>query len=132
MVMAAEHDYGHFFEAEDKFRRFMMYPPYSDIFQIVFTSHDQEAARAGAEKWYSRIGALLPVEDKANLFRPQEAYMSKIRDTYRYSLVIKCPKGKRHEYAGIVYKVRAEEIEEARRKKQDYIAVVDINPYSFS
>ena len=23
-------------------------------------------------------------------------------------------------------------IEEARRKKQDYIAVVDINPYSFS
>ena len=132
VVMAAEHDYGHFFEAEDKFRRFMMYPPYSDIFQIVFTSHDQGAAKAGAEKWHSRIGKLLPVEDKANLFRPQEAYMSKIRDTYRYSLVIKCPKGKRHEYAGIVYKVRAEEIEEARRKKQDYIAVVDINPYSFS
>ena len=26
----------------------------------------------------------------------------------------------------------AEETEEARRKKQDYIAVVDINPYSFT
>ena len=132
IVMAAEHDYGQFFEAEEKFRRYMMYPPYSDLFQIVFTSRSQEAAREGAEKWHSRIGELLPEADKSNLFPPQEAYMSKIRDTYRYSLVIKCPKGKRHDYAGIIYKVRAEETREARRKKQDYIAVVDINPYSFS
>ena len=130
--MAAEHDYAHFYEAEDKFRKFMMYPPYSDIFQIMFTSEKPEAALAGAEKWHQRIGELLPEEDRGNLFTPQEAYMSKIRDTYRYSLVIKCPKGKRHQYSRVVYKVRAEETEEARRKKQDYIAVVDINPYSFT
>lgn len=132
VVMAAEHDYAHFFEAEDKFRRFMMYPPYSDLFQIVFTSKDREAAKAGAEKWHSRIAALLPEDERRNLFTPQEAYMSKIRDTYRYSMVLKCPKGKRHLYTGIIYSVRSEETEEARRKKQDYIAVVDINPYSFS
>jgi len=132
VVMAAEHDYKNFYEAEDKFRKFMMYPPYSDIFQIVFTSDVQEAALAGAEKWHKRLDELLPAEDRNNLFQPQEAYMSKIRDTYRYSLVLKCPRGKRHQYAGIVYKVRAEEIEEARKKKQDYNAVVDINPYSFS
>jgi len=132
VVMAAEHDYKNFYEAEDKFRKFMMYPPYSDIFQIVFTSDVQEAALAGAEKWHKRLDELLPAEDRNNLFQPQEAYMSKIRDTYRYSLVLKCPRGKRHQYAGIVYKVRVEEIEEARKKKQDYNAVVDINPYSFS
>ena len=132
VTMAAEHDYRSFYEAEDKFRRFMMYPPYSDLFQIMFTSKSQEAALAGAEKWHERIEGLLPEEDRKNLFTPQEAYMSKIRDTYRYSLVIKCPKGKRHLYAGIIYKVRAAETEEARRKKQEYIAVVDINPYSFS
>ena len=99
---------------------------------------DYEAAvkaawrETGAEKWHERIEELLPEIDRKNLFTPQEAYMSKIRDTYRYSLVIKCPKGKRHLYAGIIYKVRAAETEEARRKKQEYIAVVDINPYSFS
>ena len=130
--MAAEHDYAHFFEAEDKFRKYMMYPPYSDLFQIMFTSKSQEAALKGAEKWHARIAELLPEEDRGNLFEPQEAYMSKIRDTYRYSLVIKCPKGKRHQYARIVYKVRAEETEEARSRKQDYVAVVDINPYSFT
>ncbi|MGX8774690.1 MAG: helicase-related protein, partial [Bacillota bacterium] len=131
VMMAAEHDYARFFEAEDKFRKFMMYPPYSDIFQIMFTSKSQEAALAGAEKWHRRIGELLPEEERGNLFNPQEAYMSKIRDTYRYSLVMKCPKGKRHLYAGIVCRVRAEEAEEARGR-QDYIAVVDINPYSFT
>ena len=109
-----------------------MYPPYSDLFQIVFTSQSQEAAREGAEKWHGRIAELLPEEERGNLFRPQEAYMSKIRDNYRYSLVIKCPKGRRHAYAGVIYQVRTEETLQARRKKQDYIAVVDVNPYSFS
>ncbi len=129
--MAAEHDYASFFEAEDKFRKFMMYPPYSDIFQILFTSKNQAAALAGAEKWHARISGLLPEDDRRNLFTPQEAYMSKIRDTYRYSLVIKCPKGKRRLYSDIVRRVRAEETEETRGK-QDYIAVADINPYSFT
>ena len=132
VVMASRHDYRSFYEAEDKFRRFMMYPPYSDIFQIMFTSKSQEAALAGARRWHRKILELLPEGDARNLFEPQEAYMSKIKDTYRYSLVLKCPKGSRHLYAGIIYKIRAEEIEEARRKKPDYIAVVDINPYSFS
>jgi len=110
----------------------MMYPPYSDLFQILFTSRSQEAARAGAEKWHRRISELLPEEDRQYLFEPQEAYMSKIRDIYRFSLVIKCPKGKRHLYAGIIDRIRTEETASARKKKQDYNAVVDINPYSFS
>jgi len=132
VVLASAHDYKAFYEAEDKFRSYMMYPPYSDLFQILFTSRSQEAARAGAEKWHRRISELLPEEDRQYLFEPQEAYMSKIRDIYRFSLVIKCPKGKRHLYAGIIDRIRTEETASARKKKQDYIAVVDINPYSFS
>ena len=67
-------------------------------------------------------------EDAQNVFPPQEAYMSKIRETYRYSLVIKCPKGKRHEYAGLIWSIKEDE----RKKNKDYVAVVDINPYSFT
>ena len=132
VVLAAAHDYKGFYEAEDKFRRFMMYPPYSDLIQILFTSESARAAQAGAARWHERIASLLPEGHERNLFEPQEAYMSKIRDTYRYSLIIKCPKGFRNEYAGIIHRVRAEEIEAARKKKQDYIAVVDVNPYSFT
>lgn len=130
--LAAKHDYKGFYEAEEKFRRFMMYPPYSDIFQIIFTAGSPEAAREGARKWHRRIRELLPKGHEGNLFEPQEAYMSKIRDTYRYSLIIKCPKGSRPAYAAILQQVRSEETASARRKKQDYIAVVDVNPYSFT
>ena len=126
--MAANNDYESFYEGEIKFRKYMMYPPFSDIFQIVFTSDSQEDAKAGAALWYERLMEKMSSEDAKNVFPPQEAYMSKIRQTYRYSLIIKCPKGKRHEYAGTIWSVKEEE----KNKKKDYIAVVDINPYSFS
>ena len=58
--------------------------------------------------------------------------MSKIRETYRYSLIIKCPKGSRQKYSGMICKIREEETANAKKKKEDYIAVVDVNPYSFT
>ena len=58
--------------------------------------------------------------------------MSKIREAYRYSLVMKCPKGRRNDYAEIISRIQAEEVEASRKKKADYIAVVDVNPYSFT
>ena len=127
--LAASGNYERFYESEMKFRKYMMYPPFSDIFQIVFTSDKQEAAKAGAEIWYDKLMQRMDPEDAKNVFPPQEAYMSKIRETYRYSLVIKCPRGRRHAYAGWIWSVKEEE---RNNKKNDYIAVVDINPYSFS
>lgn len=129
--MAAKGDYGSFYKAEDRFRNYMMYPPYSDIFQIIFTASKESSAKIGAEKWHGRLMELLPEEDRRNLFEPQQAYMSKIRETYRYSLVMKCPKGRRNDYAEIISRIQAEETRASRTKKTDYIAVVDVNPYSF-
>lgn len=132
VVMAARQDYGSFYRAEEKFRKYMMYPPYSDLFQIVFTSSDPGSAKAGADRWHDRLERMMEPDDAKNLFPVQEAYMSKIRETYRYSLLIKCPKGKRQEYAAMIYMVQCADAEAARKKKQDYAAVVDINPYSFT
>lgn len=126
--MAAGNDYEAFYSGEMKFRKFMMYPPFSDIFQILFTSDSEENAKAGAQRWYDRLMEKMSPEDAKNVFPPQQAYMSKIRQTYRYSLIIKCPKGRRHDYAGLIWSVKEDE----KNKKKDYIAVVDINPYSFS
>lgn len=128
--LAAANDYETFYESEIKFREYMLYPPFSDIFQILFTSDLEENAKAGAEAWHESLIRKMSPEDAANVFLPQQAYMSKIRETYRYSLIIKCPKGKRHAYAGLIWSIKQEE----RKKKgrNNYIAVVDINPYSFS
>ena len=54
--------------------------------------------------------------------------MSKIKNTYRYSMLVKCPQGKRRQYTVIMEHIR--ELDKTKKKKE-YTAVVDINPYSF-
>ena len=128
VVFASQHDYKGFFETEKQLRAYMGYPPYSDLFQIVFTAKREDAAKDGAESWYERIRGRMAREDQEMIFPPQQAYLGKIKDIYRYSMLIKCPQGRRAEYSRIVAAVREEDIE---KKKKDYTAIVDINPYSF-
>ena len=128
VAFASQHDYKGFFETEKQLRAYMGYPPYSDLFQIVFTAKMEDAAKDGAESWYERIRGRMAREDQEMIFPPQQAYLGKIKDIYRYSMLIKCPQGRRAEYSRIVAAVREEDIE---KKKKDYTAIVDINPYSF-
>lgn len=128
VAFASQHDYKGFFETEKQLRAYMGYPPYSDLFQIVFTAKREDAAKDGAESWYERIRGRMAREDQKMVFPPQQAYLGKIKDIYRYSMLIKCPQGRRAEYSRIVAAVREEDIE---KKKKDYTAIVDINPYSF-
>lgn len=128
VAFASQHDYKGFFETEKQLRAYMGYPPYSDLFQIVFTAKRGDAAKDGAESWYERIRGRMAREDQEMVFPPQQAYLGKIKDIYRYSMLIKCPQGRRAEYSRIVAAVREEDIE---KKKKDYTAIVDINPYSF-
>ncbi|MBQ3520273.1 MAG: primosomal protein N' [Firmicutes bacterium] len=126
---AAEQDYEGFYREEILLRNYMAYPPYSDLFQVIFMADNPESAEAAAMDWHDRIEKRLPEEERGNLFKPQEAYMSRINDNYRYSLLIKCPKGKRREYTNILAIVKEED---KKKRKKEYTAVVDINPYSFS
>lgn len=128
VAFASQHDYKGFFETEKQLRAYMGYPPYSDLFQIVFTAKREDAAKDGAGSWYERIRGRMAREDQEMVFPPQQAYLGKIKDVYRYSMLIKCPQGRRAEYSRIVAAVREEDIE---KKKKDYTAIVDINPYSF-
>lgn len=128
VAFASQHDYKGFFETEKQLRAYMGYPPYSDLFQIVFTAKMEDAAKDGAESWYKRIRGRMARGDQEMVFPPQQAYLGKIKDIYRYSMLIKCPQGRRQEYSRIVAAVREEDIE---KKKKDYTAIVDINPYSF-
>lgn len=125
--LAADNDYETFYKTEMKFRKFMVYPPMSDIFMILFTAASPDKAAKGAAEWYDKITTELGKE-KDNVFRPQEAYMSRIKDTYRYSFIIKCPRGQRRRYTRIIRSVK----DNMKSRKQDYNAVVDINPYSFT
>ena len=96
---------------------------------MVFVSEDQAEAEKAAWEWHDKIYSAMAEDEKGNVLDPQEPYMSKINENYRFSMLIKCPKGKRKEYTNILAKVREED---KSKKKKNYTAVVDINPYSFS
>jgi primosomal protein N' (replication factor Y) len=124
---AAMQDYAAFYEEEVQLRQFMEYPPYSDLFQIVFSSEKEYAAKNGAEKWYRDILEMLDEDEHHFVFRPQPAPMNKIKETYRFSMLIKCPMGKRRGYTEVLENIR----EKNKEKKSTYNVTVDINPYSF-
>ena len=128
MKFAAAGDYQSFYETEAALRKYMSYPPYSDLFQIIFTASSEDSAREGAEGWYERLTELMDEDDRKNVFRPQEAYMSKIKDTYRYSMLIKCPRGRRKKYSELIAQLKDQD---RRNRKKNFTAVADINPYSF-
>ncbi len=125
---AAAQDYEGFFKEEAGFRQVMRYPPFSDMIQILFTSKDQDGARAGAVKWYDGVCSRLSPDERKDVFKPQEAYMSKIRDVYRYSLVMRCGPGSRRRYADIFRELK----EQDAKARAPWVSVVDINPYSFA
>ena len=125
---SAAQDYDGFFEEELAFRKLMDYPPFGDMIQVLFTADSFETASAGAGSWHDRLCSMMPPEERRNVLMPQQAYMGKIRDTYRFSLVIRCPKGKRKEYSEMLRILKEEDV----RTRAAYLAVVDINPYSFA
>ncbi len=125
---AAQQDYEGFYETENRLREYMGYPPYSDLIQLLFISEEETCARAASEDWYNRIAQAISENDRKDMFPPQEAYMSRINEYYRYSMLIKCPRGKRKEYSDILAALKEED---KKKKKKAYTVVIDVNPYSF-
>ena len=125
--LASRQDYREFYEAEIKIRGYMEYPPYSDLVQIVFSSKEEAQAKRGANLWFEEIRSRLETEQEGCLFRPQAAPMKKLKEHYRYSMMLKCPRGKRQIYTAMLGEIKEKE----KTQKKNYTVAIDINPYSF-
>lgn len=90
--LAAEQDYARFFETEIRFRRAMLYPPFSDILQIGFVGEKEDTVRLAAETFsaklcetFSRDYPALPLR----LLRASAASVSRMGGKYRYKIIMK-------------------------------------------
>lgn len=90
--LAARQDYARFFETEIRFRRAMLYPPFSDILQIGFVGEKEETVRLAAEEFsaklcetFSRNYPTLPIR----LLRASAASVSRMGGKYRYKIIMK-------------------------------------------
>ncbi len=121
---AAEHDYEGFCREELKLRKLMCYPPYYDLIRLIFSGEDEIRVAKEADGWYQSLNEMLHT---GFIYRPQPAPVSKIKETYRHHMMIKCPKGKRGLFLGALDKLNREN----NSGKTGVNVGIDINPYSF-
>lgn len=93
--LAARQDYPAFFETEYALRRILTYPPFCDIYGVFFVSEDENAAALAAKAFFDTL-VLKNKEQQQKLIvlGPSPARISKISNTYRYRLAIKCKNSK--------------------------------------
>ena len=90
--LAARQDYEKFFETEIRFRRAMLYPPFSDILQIGFVGEKETKVREAAEFFSQRLRETFQREHPElpmRLLRPSAASVSRMGGKYRYKIIMK-------------------------------------------
>ncbi|MDP9054172.1 MAG: primosomal protein N' [Acidobacteriota bacterium] len=83
---AAQQDYTGFFEKELQFRRFMKYPPFAAMANILVRAAKQEdALRMSTELGHH----ITPAPDNMRIMGPAEAPVPRLKAEFRYQLLIK-------------------------------------------
>jgi primosomal protein N' (replication factor Y) len=117
---AAAQDYAGFFEKEIQFRRFMKYPPFAAMANILVRATKQEdALRMSTELGHH----LTPAPENMKIMGPAEAPVQRIKAEYRYQILIKS--GSRKDLNTLLQKAR----DFARAQKWGATALVmDVDP----
>jgi primosomal protein N' (replication factor Y) len=117
---AAQQDYNGFFEKELQFRRFMKYPPFAAMANVLIRAAKQEdALRMSTELGHH----ITPAPENMRIMGPAEAPVPRLKAEYRYQLLIKS--GSRKDLNALLRKAQ----EFARVQKWSATAlVIDVDP----
>lgn len=127
ILAAAGHDYKAFYQAESMIRNQLGYPPFSDLFQIVISSEEEEEAFAEIKHVADCFVKMTGEEQRKFILGPQKASMQKMKGQYRYQFLIKCMPGKRKTYSKVLNDIK---LGISTNRKAKYSISIDINPYS--
>ncbi len=120
---AKSHDYEAFYENEILQRKRLNYPPFCDIICIMVTGEDENEVKASAEA----VGSEIKKSDyfKKEIFEmlgPGPAPIEKIKNSYRYRILLKCKSEETvHSLLGVIYESHE------RIRKKTFLSI-DINP----
>ncbi|OPY58456.1 MAG: Primosomal protein N' [Pelotomaculum sp. PtaU1.Bin065] len=90
ITAAAAHDCDRFYLSEMPVRRSLGYPPFSHLARLLFTHEDEEEVKKGAGQAKEILINMLTGSDKnISILGPAPAPLSKIKDRYRWQLVIR-------------------------------------------
>ncbi len=123
IICAKEQDYEKFYANEIIFRQMMNYPPFSNIATVLMSSEDEGALVKGAHQLKEILLKLIG-HNKIMVLGPSPANISKLKNAYRWRMIIKCEE----------YKLLNQLIQELNEKialehTLDFMSVqLDINP----
>ena len=117
---AAQQDYAGFFDKELQFRRFMKYPPFAAMANILIRAAKQEdALRMSTELGHH----ITPAPDNMRIMGPAEAPVQRLKAEFRYQLLIKS--GSRKDLNALLRKAR--DFAHARKWSATAL-VIDVDP----
>jgi primosomal protein N' (replication factor Y) (superfamily II helicase) len=117
---AAEQDYEKFYAKEIEFRRLMHYPPFGALANVIVRGTREEEALARS----AALGRLLnPAPEGVKILGPAAASMARLKNEYRYQMLIKTSSRKRlNEILGQVRKFAVAE------KWNPTALMIDVDP----
>lgn len=126
---ASNQDYKSFFDNEIMLRKMMIYPPYCDIFSAYFTGENENTVAMCAKAFFDILKELNEKNnEKIIVLGPSPAKISKLNNSYRYRISIKCRNSKNirmmfNEILKRLYKIK---------EYKDISVSLDLNPYDLN
>ncbi len=124
IILAAKHDFNAFYNNEIKTRQAINYPPFCDMIAVGFSGANDAMTAECAKRFARQLSADTAPGGNVRLLGPIKAAVSKIKNKYRWQLIIKTKCGIN------MTKELAEAMKFCRKNKNyaDIIITVDINP----
>lgn len=120
---AKTHNYQDFYENEIIQRKRLNYPPFCDIIYIMVTGEDESEVKACSEEIGKKIKNYIKDNDGIfSVFGPAPAPIEKIRNNYRYRILIKC------KYSAEVHGLLRDIYEKHEKDRRKVFLTIDTNP----
>ncbi len=85
-----KHNYEEFYNSEILMRKAMWYPPFCDIILVGFSSVSETLVQQSAKFFKKQLEGIKKLSQKVQILGPVPSGISKIKNKYRWQLVIKC------------------------------------------
>lgn len=90
VALVKTHDYNSFYDIEIAERNMMWYPPFCKIISVQFSGSDEVKTADTARRFKDEVGDVALLGQRVQLLGPVPAYISKIKNKYRYQIIFKC------------------------------------------
>ncbi len=122
-----EHDYRGFYEEESRYRQSAVYPPFARLVLIEFKGEDERSVARLADEFAVRLRHLSP---QAIILGPAAAVISKIKNNFRWQIIVKAVKTNDPNSASVRNAVTrvVQEISSSTETRRGVQTAVDVDP----